>query len=96
MSTWLIRISIFLMVISFVPWLMVLSAPWWPMTGKEKAAAVTGLFIAAEILFWGGAAIGGTEVVRHRRAFMAILRRQIGPNFRRWTGLRHRKKTKEQ
>jgi hypothetical protein len=74
---------------------MVPTVPWWPLTGTEKAAAMTVLFIVAEVLFWGGAAIGGAEVLRHRRAFMAIFRRQIGPKIRRWTGLLHRKKPAE-
>jgi hypothetical protein len=75
-----------------VPWLLMLTLPLWPMSNAARVTVFTVLFIAAEVIFWGGAALGGAELVTHRRRYRAVFQRRIGPRLRRWTGLRKRPK----
>jgi hypothetical protein len=84
MNALLLRLSIFLMVLSFVPWIMIPTLPFWPMSTKARTAAVPILLILAEVIFWGGAAIGGAELVKHRRRYGIVFRRRIGPRLRKW------------
>jgi hypothetical protein len=90
MKDFAIRTSIFLMIFSFVPWLLIPTLPLWPMSGPSKVAAVPILFVAAEIIFWGGLAIGGTEMLRHKRRYGIVFKRRIGSRMRRWLRLKKR------
>ena len=78
------------MIFSFVPWIMIPTLPLWPMSTKARVAAVPILFIAAEVLFWGGAAIGGAELVKHRRQVRTVFRRWVGLRTRCWLRLKHK------
>lgn len=92
MGRLLLKISIFLMVFSFVPWILIPTLPWWPISNPARLAGVPILLVAAEVIFWGGAAIGGAELLKHRRRYVAVFRRRIGPRMRNCFGLKRRPK----
>ena len=48
-------------VMSFVLWLLVPAIPLFELSAKQMAAWATGLFIAAEVLFWVSLLILGKE-----------------------------------
>jgi hypothetical protein len=62
------------------------------MAHASRVAAVPILLIAAEVIFWSGAALGGAEVMKHRRRYGATFRRRIGPRLRALLGLKWRPK----
>lgn len=85
-----LKVSILLMVLSFVPWILIPTIPLWPLSNKARAAAIPVLLISAEVIFWSGAALGGTELVRHRRRYRTVFRRRIGPRLRRWFRMKNK------
>jgi len=58
----LLKLGVILMFASALPWLAMPVAAWLAPTAGSKAAWSTGLFIAAEILFWGGVLLAGRDV----------------------------------
>ena len=89
----LFRISLVLVFLSFVPWILIPTLPWWPMSKAFRVAAVPVLLVGAEVIFWLGVALGGAEVLRHRRALGVFFRRRLGPKARLALHLRAKKKT---
>ncbi|MFM8334923.1 MAG: transporter suffix domain-containing protein [Opitutaceae bacterium] len=63
----LLKIGVILMFASALPWLAMPVAAWLAPTAGAKAAWSTGLFIAAEILFWGGVLLAGRDVWKSAR-----------------------------
>lgn len=57
-----LKIGVILMFASALPWLALPLAAWLAPTAGAKAAWSTGLFIAAEVLFWGGVLLAGRDV----------------------------------
>ena len=94
MHKFLLRLSLVLLVLSFVPWLLVPTLPWWPGSKTFKAAMVPVMLIGAEVIFWASVAIGGAEVLRRRRALAAVIKRRLGPRLRRrfWSARRRKKR----
>lgn len=58
----LLKIGVLLMLASVVPWIALPIAAWLAPTAGSKAAWSAGLFIAAEVLFWGGVLLAGKDV----------------------------------
>lgn len=79
------------MILSFVPWILIPTLPFWPVPNKTRVAAVPILLVLAEVIFWGGVAIGGAELVKHRRRYGVVFRRRIGPRIRKWASHWRRK-----
>lgn len=63
----LYKIGMFLIILSFVVWVMPLGIPFLPITGKMKAISITSTLIMAEVLFWVGALMVGKEAARRIR-----------------------------
>lgn len=57
-----LKIGVILMFASALPWLAMPVAAWLAPTAGAKAAWSTALFVAAEILFWGGVLLAGRDV----------------------------------
>ncbi len=58
----LLKIGVILMFASALPWLALPVAAWLAPTAAAKAAWSTGLFVGAEIMFWGGVLLAGRDV----------------------------------
>jgi hypothetical protein len=64
------NLPLFLILISFIPWLLILALPFTGLDIATKAIAVPILAVLAEILFWVGIAIAGKDAAqRYRRYF---------------------------
>lgn len=64
------KIGIYLIFLSFVPYLSIFIVPFLPLSGTAKAASISILVVMGEIMFWGGGIIVGKEVVsKYRRYF---------------------------
>ena len=77
----LLKVGVLMMLGSLIPWIALPIAAWLAPTAGSKAAWSAGLFIAAEVLFWGGALLAGRDVWQTvkaagwRRFFPELLRR---------------------
>jgi hypothetical protein len=58
----LLKIGVILMFASALPWLAMPVAAWLAPSAGAKAVWSTALFIAAEVLFWGGVLLAGRDV----------------------------------
>ncbi|MDQ0220430.1 transporter suffix domain-containing protein [Peribacillus cavernae] len=64
------KIGIYLIIISFLLWLVPVIVPFLSITATVKVTLVTGALITAEILFWIGVAIVGKEVASKYRSYL--------------------------
>lgn len=60
----LIRVGVLLVVLSFVCWLLIAVVPFLGLSGGAAVAAVAGLAIGAEVVFWLGLALAGRDTWR--------------------------------
>lgn len=65
------NLGLFLIVISFVPWIAVLIVPLLPLSTTQKALMVPVLAVVAELLFWLGLLIVGKEAARRYRHYLS-------------------------
>lgn len=74
-----------LVTISFIPWLLVPTLPWWPLTNSQRLLASGILLVIAELLFWIGALIVGQQAIaRYRNHLTGQNFRRIWQKLRRW------------
>lgn len=60
--TWLARVGVGLLLLSFVPYLLLLALPFLPLSPAQKSLTA-GTFVAVgEVMFWLGALFAGREV----------------------------------
>ena len=52
-----------LVTISFIPWLLVVTLPWWSLSNSQRLLAASILLVIAEALFWLGALIVGKQAI---------------------------------
>jgi hypothetical protein len=74
-----------LVIISFLPWLLVLTLPWWPLANNQRLLATVILLVIAEVLFWLGALIVGKQAVeKYRKYFTWRNLKRVWQKSRRW------------
>jgi hypothetical protein len=64
-------LGLFLIVISFLPWIAVLIVPLLPLSVTQKALMVPVLAVVAELLFWLGLLILGKEAAQRYRHYLS-------------------------
>ncbi len=64
----MIRTGVLLIVLSFVCWLLVPVVPFLGLNGGTAFAAVAGLLIVAEVVFWLGLVLAGRETWKLAKA----------------------------
>ena len=62
-----------LIIVSFVPWLVILFVPSLALNLAQKAALVPSLAIIAEVIFWLGVLIVGKEAAQKYRQYLNIV-----------------------
>lgn len=65
----LYKIGLFLIISSFILWIIPLGIPFLTLSGKMKAISITSSLVIAEIFFWIGAIMVGKEVASKIRGY---------------------------
>jgi hypothetical protein len=77
------KLGLFLIIISFLPWLaMAIILPFISLSVAQKALLVPALLVFAEVIFWLGALLVGKEVVQRYRRYLNF--RYLRILFKRW------------
>ena len=69
-STWLTRVGVALIILSFALYGSLLLLPFLTLSAGTKTAAVPILVVLGEVVFWSGGLILGKEVVSRYRRFL--------------------------
>ena len=67
------KLGLGLIIVSFVPWLVILFVPSLALNLAQKAALVTSLAIIAEVIFWLGVLMVGKEAAQKYRQYLNIV-----------------------
>jgi hypothetical protein len=76
------KLGLFLIIISFLPWLAMAILPFISLSVAQKALLVPALLVFAEVIFWLGALLVGKEVVQRYRRYLNF--RYLRILFKRW------------
>lgn len=63
------KIGMFLIISSFIIWVIPVGIPFLPLSGKVKAISITSCLVLAEVTFWIGAIMVGKEVAGKIRKY---------------------------
>ena len=63
------RVGVCLMGLSLTLWVALPVVPFLPLSTAQKGGVATGVIVAAEIAFWGGAAMAGPTAARRMRSW---------------------------
>lgn len=66
----LYKIGLVLLSLAVLGWLIAVSIPFMPFSPAVKAAAISGVLVVAEILFWIGALFVGKEVAATFKSYL--------------------------
>jgi hypothetical protein len=71
-----------LIIVSFIPWLAILTLPWWPLSIGQRLLASGVLVGIAEVMFWLGALIVGKQAIdRYGKYFTWRSLRRVWQKF---------------
>jgi hypothetical protein len=73
-----------LVTFSFIPWMLLPTIPWWPLSIEQKLLASGVLLTIAELLFWAGALIVGKQAISKYRKYFTWRRLQALWQKLRW------------
>ena len=81
------KLGLFLIVVSFVPWVAIPFLPLLPLTLAQKTFLIPVLLGLAEVLFWPGVLIVGKETAQRYKQFFSFktIGRSLKRGFRRIT-----------
>jgi hypothetical protein len=65
-----------LVALSFIPWMLLPTIPWLPLSTEQKLLASGVLLAIAELLFWAGALIVGKQAISKYRKYFTWRRLQ--------------------
>lgn len=63
------KIGMFLIISSFIIWVLPVGIPFLPLSGKMKVISITSCLVLAEVTFWLGAIMVGKEVAGKIRKY---------------------------
>jgi len=85
-TTFLFKLGVALIIVSFVKWGLLLLIPFLPYSGRVKVGIMSVVLVLAEITFWAGVLLVGEETYKKYKDYI---------NPKRWFNKRRTKKTPE-